>query len=39
MQFGSFNYESVTVELMHNYIKENGYEIYITSNLYHYEIY
>ena len=39
MHIGSYDEEPITVELMHNYIKENGYELDITDKRYHHEIY
>lgn len=39
MHIGSYDDELKTVELMHNHIKENGYEIAITGTKYHHEIY
>lgn len=39
MHYGSYDDEPATVELMHNYINENGYELDITDKRYHHEIY
>ena len=39
MHIGSYDNEPITVELMSNYAKENGYEIDITDTRYHHEIY
>jgi len=39
MHIGSYDNEPVTVELMENFAKENGYEIDITDKRYHHEIY
>jgi len=39
MHIGSYDNELKTVELMHNHIKENGYELAITDTKYHHEIY
>ena len=39
MHNGSYDDEPATVELMHNYMKENGYELDITDKRYHHEIY
>ena len=39
MHIGSYDDEPKTVELMHEYMKENGYELDITDNRYHHEIY
>lgn len=39
MHIGSYDDEPATVELMHNYIKENGYELDITDKRLHHEIY
>ena len=39
MHIGSFDDEPVTVELMHKFMKENGYELDITDKRYHHEIY
>ena len=39
MHIGSYDDEPITVELMHNYMKENGYELDITDKRYHHEIY
>lgn len=35
----NYDLEPQTIELMHNYIKENGYELDINPNRYHHEIY
>ena len=39
MHIGSYDDEPATVELMHVYMKENGYELDITDKRYHHEIY
>lgn len=39
MHIGPYDNEPVTVELMHNYAKENGYKIDINNSRYHHEIY
>ena len=39
MHIGSYDDEPETVELMHKYAQENGYEINITDTRYHHEIY
>ena len=39
MHIGSYDDEPTTVNLMHNYLEENGYELDITNNRYHHEIY
>lgn len=39
MHYGSYDDEPATVELMHEYMKENGYELDITDTRYHHEIY
>ncbi len=39
MHIGSYDDEPVTIEMMENYAKENGYEIEITNNRFHHEIY
>ena len=39
MHNGSYDDEPATLELMHNYIEENGYELDITDKRYHHEIY
>lgn len=39
MHIGSYDDEPATLELMHRYIKENGYEVDITDTRYHHEIY
>ena len=39
MHIGSYDDEPATVELMHNYMKENGYSLDINDNRYHHEIY
>ena len=36
---GSYDDEPATVELMHDYLKANGYEPDITDTRYHHEIY
>lgn len=39
MHKGSYDDEPVTVELMHQYMRENGYELDITDTRFHHEIY
>lgn len=39
MHVGSYDTEIETVNLMHEYMKENGYELDITDKRYHHEIY
>ena len=39
MHVGSYDDEPATVELMHEYMRENGYELDITDIRYHHEIY
>ena len=39
MHIGSFDDEPETTQLMHNYMKENGYELDITDKRHHHEIY
>ena len=39
MHIGSYDDEPATVELMHDYMKEKGYELDITDMRYHHEIY
>ena len=39
MHIGSYDDEPATVNLMHKFIKENGYELDITDDRYHHEIY
>lgn len=39
MHIGSYDNEPATVELMHRYMTENGYELDITSERLHHEIY
>lgn len=39
MHIGSYDDEPTTVNLMHEYIEENGYELDITNERYHHEIY
>ena len=39
MHLGSYDDEPETVEAMHEYMKENGYELDITDKRYHHEIY
>lgn len=39
MHMGSYDDEPATVELMHNFISKNGYEIDINEKRYHHEIY
>jgi len=39
MHIGSYDNEPETVELMHQYMIENGYELDITEKRFHHEIY
>lgn len=39
MHIGSFDNEPITIELMHEYMEENGYELDITDKRLHHEIY
>ena len=39
MHIGSYDNEPATIEMMKSYAEENGYEIDITSNRFHHEIY
>ena len=39
MHVGSYDNEPATVELMHNYMEENGYILDITDKRFHHEIY
>lgn len=39
MHIGSYDLERETIHLMHEYIKEKGYELDITESRYHHEIY
>lgn len=39
MHFGSYDDEPITVDIMHQYAKANGYELDITGERYHHEIY
>ena len=39
MHIGSYDDEPATVDLMHEYLKTNGYEPDITDTRYHHEIY
>lgn len=39
MHIGSYANEPVTINLMHEYMREKGYELDITDNRYHHEIY
>ena len=39
MHVGSYDDEPATVDLMHDYMKANGYELDITDTRYHHEIY
>lgn len=39
MHVGSYDDEPATVALMHEYMKDNGYELDITDTRYHHEIY
>jgi hypothetical protein len=39
MHFGSYDDEPITIEIMHKYARENGYEIDISNKRFHHEIY
>lgn len=39
MHLGAYDDEPATVDLMHQYMRENGYELNITDQRYHHEIY
>ena len=39
MHIGSYDDEPATINLMHKYMEENGYELDITNDRYHHEIY
>lgn len=39
MHIGSYDDEPATINLMHDYMKENGYKLDITDTRYHHEIY
>ncbi len=39
MHIGSYDDEPATINLMHEYMKENGYELDITDTRFHHEIY
>ena len=39
MHIGSYDYEPKAIELMHEYMKENGYELDIIDTRFHHEIY
>lgn len=39
MHIGNYDDEPATVELMHKYMQDNGYELDITEKRYHHEIY
>ena len=39
MHIGSYDDEPATIDLMHKYMEENGYELDITNDRYHNEIY
>ena len=39
LHFGSYDEEPITVNKMHEYMKENGYQLDITESRYHHEIY
>ena len=39
MHIGSYDKEPATVQLMHEYMEQNGYSLDITENRYHHEIY
>ncbi len=39
MHIDHYDNEPITIDLMHEYMKENGYELDITDSRYHHEIY
>ena len=39
MHIGSYDNEPITIDLMHKYMLENGYELDITDDRFHHEIY
>lgn len=39
MHIGSYDNEPATIDLMHKYMKENGYELDLTGDRFHHEIY
>lgn len=39
MHIGSYDDEPATIDLMHEYMRENGYELDLTSDRFHHEIY
>ena len=39
MHIGSYDDEPATIDLMHKFMRENGYELDITDNRFHHEIY
>lgn len=39
MHVGSYDDEPATIDLMHEFMRENGYELDITDNRFHHEIY
>ena len=39
MHIGGYDDEPTTINLMHEYMKDNGYKLDITDNRYHHEIY
>lgn len=39
MHIGSYDDEPATIDLMHEYMKENGYELDLTGDRFHHEIY
>lgn len=39
MHIGSYDDEPTTVNLMHKFAKENGYELDVTDTRFHHEIY
>ena len=39
MHIGKFDDEPATVEIMHRYLEEQGYDLDITDQRYHHEIY
>lgn len=39
MHIGDYDNEPITIELMHKYVGENGYELDITDTRFHHEIY
>ena len=39
MHIGSYDDEAITIDLMHKYMHDKGYELDITNIRYHHEIY